>query len=313
MSAQLDVKNISLSIPSGHIIQHRKTILKNISFNISSGAATAYLGVNGAGKTSTFRILCGLCKADEGEIYFDGNLLTSGIPPKKIGFMPEHPYFYKNLTPRELLTGLGKLSGMNYNVVKAAIVQWAEKLHFSDVLDQHMGTCSKGQVQRVGLTQALMHQPDFLLLDEPLSGLDPLGRELVRNVIQSEIKRGATLLFSSHILSDAEAMCERVIVLQEGSIAYSGNMQALLASQEAWLIHAILPDPMISIPDNIQINKDLNGSSQIKCHSEKDRNHIIELILKADGATLISVTPEHRTLEQAFVELLKGKDDETNR
>ena len=304
MSAQLEIKNLSLSIPTGHVIQGRKQVLDNISFDVPTGVATAYLGINGAGKTSTFRILCGLCKADSGEIYFQDQLLAPGECPSNFGFMPEHPYFYKNLTPRELLSSLGKLSKITGTSLDKSIQEWAEKLQFCEVLNQKMSTCSKGQIQRVGLAQALIHQPAFILLDEPLSGLDPLGRELVRNVIQAEIRRGATVLFSSHILSDAEAMCDRVIVLHKGKVVYEGYMRDLLSSQNGWVIQALWINGSPPTIKGTRIETGLNGNLQIRGQTEQQRDEIIRLILQSDKNRLISVEPEQRSLEQAFIELL---------
>jgi len=206
MSVLLQATELCLTVPTGHVIQGRKTVLDHVSFSVPCGSATAYLGPNGAGKTSTFRILCGLIRADSGGILFDGSDCPQGIFPEHLGFMPEQPYFYKNLTPKEMLSGFGRLSGMDSGNVRDAIKHWAERLHFGKVLDQRMSTCSKGQIQRVGLAQALLHQPDFLLLDEPLSGLDPMGRECVRETLNDEIRRGVTLLFSSHILADAHSV-----------------------------------------------------------------------------------------------------------
>jgi len=305
MTAILKIESLSFSVPTGHVLQGKKTILDSISFEIPRAAATAYLGPNGAGKTSTFRILCGLARADSGSIHFDGLPIHNGLPPERFGFMPEQPYFYKNLSPYELLLGLGKLSGLSPQQLHQAIPEWAEKLEFSNVLQQQLSTCSKGQIQRVGLAQALIHQPDFILLDEPLSGLDPLGRECVRQVIQAEVQRGATVLFSSHILADAEVMCEHVIVLNEGKIAYSGNMNHLLADETHWLIRASWQD-MPDLGADVSIEHNSDGSLRIRGQSEARRNQIIQQLLQQPAARLIAVEPERRTLEQAFVELLRG-------
>jgi len=308
MKSLLQVKGLSFTLPTGHVVQGRKTILDNISFDIPKGSATAYLGPNGAGKTSTFRILCGLAKSDSGQIYFDGKRILGGLPPKQFGFMPEQPYFYKNLTPNELLTGLGRLSGLNGSSLTKSILEWSEKLHFTKILNQRLATCSKGQVQRVGLAQALIHQPDFILLDEPLSGLDPLGRECVSEVIQSEIKRGATMLFSSHILADAENMCENVIVLKEGTILFSGNMKTLIAAENNWSIRTVWQDESLPVFETTETSRNVDGTIRIKGSSEKVRDDVITHILASSGATLVSVEPERRTLEQAFVNLLKGEN-----
>ncbi|MBL4775996.1 MAG: ABC transporter ATP-binding protein [Mariprofundus sp.] len=307
MTALLQVENLSFHVSTGHVVQKKKNILNDISFEVPRGAATAYLGANGAGKTSTFRILCGLAKASSGQVYFDGKKTKAGLPTQRFGFMPEQPYFYKNLTPYELLTGLGKLSGLRGNVLHKAIPEWAEKLEFSNVLQQQLSSCSKGQIQRVGLAQALIHQPDFILLDEPLSGLDPLGRECVRTVIHAEIQRGATVLFSSHILADAEAMCEYVIVLDEGNIAFSGHTKTLLQTETNWLIRAHWQGSDLPDFGSARVSYHIDGTLRIQGTIEQQRDDILKQILHAPAASLIAVEPERRTLEQAFVALLREK------
>jgi len=308
MNPLIDVQHINLTIPTGHILQKRKTILHDISFQVQQGSSTAYLGTNGAGKTSTFRILCGLMKADSGSITFDGKHMPHGLPPNRFGFMPEQPYFYKNLTPQELLTGLGKLSGMSGNQLQKSIQLWAEKLHFTKVLNQRLSTCSKGQVQRVGLAQALIHQPDFILLDEPLSGLDPLGRACVRDVIHDEIKRGATLLFSSHILDDAEAICDQVIILKAGETVFSGDIQSLISSDDKWLIKASWSSKPSNIMKYGEIKQFIDGSYHILTSSIAMRDAAIQYILNDKDAALISVSTEKKTLEHAFVDLLQSEE-----
>jgi len=308
MKPLIDVQNLNLSMATGHIFQGKKTILHDISFQIQPGCSTAYLGPNGAGKTSTFRVLCGLMKANSGKVFFDGKEMSNGLPPKRFGFMPEQPYFYKNLSPLELLTGLGKLSGIHAAILKKNINLWAERLNFTHVLTQRLSTCSKGQVQRVGLAQALIHQPDFILLDEPLSGLDPIGRTCVRNIIQDEIKRGATILFSSHILADAEAICDQVVILKEGHNIFSGDIKHLLSSEHKWLIKAEWATPRSTIKD-IHILKHMDGTCHIRGTSIASRDTLIQEILADSQATLLTVEAEQRTLEQAFVDLLQIKGD----
>lgn len=311
MNPLIDVQDLTLSMPTGHILQGRKSILHDISFQIQTGGSTAYLGPNGAGKTSTFRVLCGLMKANKGKVFFDGQEMPNGLPPKRFGFMPEQPYFYKNLSPLELLTGLGKLSGIHTSTLKKSIHMWAERLNFTSVLNQRLSTCSKGQVQRVGLAQALIHQPDFILLDEPLSGLDPIGRSCVRNVIQDEIKRGATVLFSSHILSDAEAICDQVVILKEGRNVFSGDIKQLLSSEHRWLIKVECPMPPAITAEGVDIHNHMDGTSHIRGASLEIRNALIQQILADPQATLLAVEAEQRTLEQAFIDFLQVQVDKS--
>ncbi|RMG70159.1 MAG: ABC transporter ATP-binding protein, partial [Bacteroidetes bacterium] len=125
---------------------------------------------------------------------------------------------------------------------RSSIHHWAERLDFAHVLDQRLQHCSKGQIQRIGLAQALMHRPQFLLLDEPMSGLDPLGRETVKEVLREVVHEGTSLLFSSHILSDAESLCEKVIILHKGEVLHQGGIQELTQATDAWEIEFSGPD-----------------------------------------------------------------------
>jgi len=303
MNPLLEVNQLCLAVDTGHILQGKKQILNHVSFAIPRGSATAYLGKNGAGKTSTFRILCGMVQADSGSVDFDGQPCDGGIPPHRIGFMPEQPYFYRNLTPREMLTSFGRISGMQAHTLRQAIVQWSEMLHISKVLDQPLATCSKGQVQRIGLTQALMHQPDFILLDEPMSGLDPMGRECVNAVLHQEMQRGVTLLFSSHILSDAENLCDQVVILDQGRTIYCGELEKLTQSGNGWEVTCRCAFPHWQ-KDETNATHQQDGSWKLTCATTTSRDLLLQRLLNLDDAEIITVAPQKRTLEQAFIEAL---------
>ncbi|MDQ6951630.1 MAG: ABC transporter ATP-binding protein [Mariprofundales bacterium] len=304
MTNLLEVHQLSLSITTGHILQRKKTILDRISFSVPRGSATAYLGKNGAGKTSTFRLLCGMVRADSGEIYFDNQPCDHGIPPNRFGFMPEQPYFYHNLTPRAMLTGFGRLSGMRLDAVRFAITQWAEKLHIQRVLDQPLSACSKGQIQRIGLVQALMHRPDFILLDEPMSGLDPMGRECVQQVMHEEVQRGASILFSSHILADAENLCDHVIILENGKTTFSGTITDLTTKDDQWQIRCRHGEAAWASIPNISAKKTANQQWLVTCPDRAQRDMLLQRLLAMAEVTIVSVNTKRKTLEQAFIDLV---------
>jgi len=303
VTAILEVEGLCLSVPTGHVIQGRKQVLDGIGFSIKQGTATAYLGPNGAGKTSTFRILCGLCRADAGHIRFDGEPVRGGLPARRFGFMPEQPYFYRNLTPFELLTGLARLSGITNRKLATRIADWAERLGFEAVLRQPLRACSKGQVQRVGLAQALLHEPEFVLLDEPLSGLDPLGRERVRQVLHEVHAQGATLLFSSHILNDAESMCDAVVVLDHGRVVHQGDIAGLLGSSQRWAV--VIEGDAHDLPAATRIVLG-HGRTRLLVDGEAARDVLIDALRTRGDNRLLTVEQDRQTLEQAFVHLLQG-------
>jgi len=301
----LAVEGLSLSVPTGHVIQGRKQVLNDVSFSVTRGSAVAYLGPNGAGKTSTFRILCGLCRADAGRVVFDGEEIHGGLPARNFGFMPEQPYFYRNLSPRELLTGLGRLSGLKGRGLSSAVADWSERLGFAPVLDQPISACSKGQVQRVGLAQSLLHEPEFVLLDEPLSGLDPLGREKVRQVLHEVHAKGATLLFSSHILGDAEAMCDAVVVLDRGKVVHQGDIANMLGHGKRWAVVVEGDVSRLPAAETVDLG---HGRSRLLVEDETGRNRLLDALRSCGECRLLSVEQDRKTLEQAFINLLHGGD-----
>ncbi len=302
MNPILEIERLSLTVPTGHIIQRRKKVLDDVSFGVARHRATAYLGPNGAGKTSTFRILCGLVRRQSGTIRFDGKALDGPLPAARLGFMPEQPYFYRHLTVRELLDALGRLSGMPAEERRRAIQAWAERLDFGSVLDQRLQQCSKGQVQRVGLAQALMHRPPFLLLDEPMSGLDPIGREMVKEVLRDAVREGATLLFSSHILSDAESICEDVVILHHGRILYQGGIEELTLAADAWDVEFSGPP----LADH-QAHRITGQTWRVTVDGMAARDALLRRLLADPDRHLLGVQRHRQDLETAFVRLVRGE------
>ncbi len=306
MSELFRIDRLSVRIATGHLWRRRlKKLLHDISFAVDEGSMVAYLGPNGAGKTTTFRAICGLAAHSRGTFHWRNAPITVDALHRHLGFLPEHPYFYRTLTPRELLTGLGRLSGLATAAAAERICYWAGRLNFSSVLDRPIRTCSKGQMQRVGLAQALLHDPEFLILDEPMSGLDPLGRECVRNALREANDAGKTILFSSHILSDAEAMCHRVVALSHGRIVYAGSMQRLLQDQGAWQIQVCGVDTDTSWPETIIARRTPDGLVLLSgTEAELSLDEAIDLCRRIPGCRIISATPVRRSLEEAFVHLV---------
>ena len=299
MASILEIQRLSLTVPTGHIFQKRKRILEDVSFGVEEGQAVAYLGPNGAGKTSTFRILCGLCRPDGGSIFFEGREINGALPGDVVGFMPEQPYFYRHLTARELLRALGALSGLTRPECDRRIEEMAECLDFTRVLDQRLSRCSKGQIQRVGLAQAMLHRPRFLLLDEPMSGLDPLGRERVKDVLREAVRDGASLLFSSHILSDAEAICDRVVVLHHGRVLYRGLIDELTESSDEWEI--VYAGARLEDENSQQVSE---HAWRTIVESAARRDALLARLLEDRERHLIEVRRHREDLESAFVRLV---------
>lgn len=207
--------------------------LDNVSFEIPTGSMVGFLGANGAGKTTSIKIIMDFIRADQGSLEFSSELGKSKNDIlKKIGFLPERPYFYPNLTGYEFLHFLGGLSELKKSQIDQNIAKWAPRFKIDHALNRQLKTYSKGMLQRIGFLSTIIHDPEFIILDEPLSGLDPIGRKELKDVIVDVHKSGKTVFFSSHIVSDIEEICDRVIFLQNGKMVYDGGVQSLLNTHE---------------------------------------------------------------------------------
>ena len=203
--------------------------LNNVSFSIHAGVITGFLGANGAGKTTTIKCLLELAFADSGDVKFFGKPGLSSEAKSKIGFLPERPYFYDYLTGREFLKFYGQLSGrIPRSELDGRASLSLERVGLSHAGDRPLRGYSKGMLQRIGIAQALIHKPEFIILDEPMTGLDPDGRHEVREIIREVASQGTAVFFSSHHLSDAESLCERLVILKKGHLVYEGRTDALM-------------------------------------------------------------------------------------
>jgi ABC-2 type transport system ATP-binding protein len=206
----------------------RVEAVRDVSFEVSAGHIYGFLGPNGAGKTTTIKMLTGLIAQTSGTATVFGEPIGSARAMRRVGFLPENPYVYPYLTPREFVEMCGRLSGLPLRGLRRRA---EEVLALAGVLyaaDRPVRRLSKGMLQRTGLAAALVADPELLILDEPMSGLDPVGRKEVRDLILRERDQGRTIFFSTHILSDVEMMCDHVTILRKGSVVVSGAMETLL-------------------------------------------------------------------------------------
>ena len=202
--------------------------LKDVTLSVPAGCAYGFLGANGAGKSTSIKLLMGLLHGHQGEVHLFGQPLGDPKLRARLGYLPEQPYFYDNLQVEEYLTYLGRLSGMSPQTIRTACDRVYQLLDLGDLRTRMLRSFSKGMRQRFGLAQAIFHQPELLVLDEPFSGLDPLWRARFREVLHLERKRGATLFFSSHILADVEDLCDHYGMIDHGRILEEGRLADLL-------------------------------------------------------------------------------------
>ena len=207
--------------------------LCDVSFSVPTGEVFGFLGPNGAGKSTTIKILINLIRPDEGSASILGLDVARKEVRKKVGFLPENPYFYDYLTARELLWFGGKSAGLDKQAITQRSDDLLSRVNLEQAANRQLRTYSKGMVQRAGLALALIHDPEVVILDEPMSGLDPLGRKMVGDLIIDLKSQGKTVFFSSHILNDVERFCDRVAIIAGGRLQKTGSLQELLSTGES--------------------------------------------------------------------------------
>ena len=285
------INNIYKSFRGG-VGERRNHVLTGLTFRIHEGKVTGVLGPNGSGKTTTIRMILGFLQIDQGEIQFGdqlGGCLQSA--KNKIGFMPEDSSFGQQLTGREFLTYMGTLARISSAQIRMQIEHWASRLSITDALGRQIKGYSKGMKQRLAMVNALLHDPQLLILDEPLASLDPIGRVEMREIMQELKHQGKTIFFSSHIISDVERVCERVVLLDRGQVLFNSPLSDLVATT--------------AVGDRYTINYHSSASGRegesAEVTGEEKEQLIASIIL--DGGTIDRVTPEVVTLEEAVYNL----------
>lgn len=208
----------------------RKTVraVRGVTFEVRRGEVFGLLGPNGAGKSTTIKTAMGLIFPSKGSVRVLGRSCTQPASRHGVGYLPENPYFHESLTPRELLAFYGRLYGLDGKTIRRRSERLLEQVDLGHAAKRQLRKFSKGMLQRVGLAQALLAEPELLILDEPMSGLDPIGRKLLADMIAQLGAGGTTVVFSSHILSDVERLCSRVVILNKGRKVAEGRLEELL-------------------------------------------------------------------------------------
>jgi len=226
------IKNIS-KIYFSEFKRKKKIAVDTVSLSIDKAEVFGIIGVNGAGKSTIIKMIMGFIRPDSGQIFVSGKSPSDPDSRRRVGYLPENPYFYDNLTAREVLMFSCQASGLDKQTADKRIKILLKQVGLYDEQHQKLRTFSKGMTQRAGICFALVHDPDIIILDEPMSGLDPLGRKIVIDLIDDLKKRGKTVLFCSHILNDVERICDRVGIMDGGSLEKIYTKDEILETADA--------------------------------------------------------------------------------
>ena len=282
----------------------RVTAVEGLNLEVRRGEVFGFLGPNGAGKTTTLKILMGLIYPTSGQAWLFGRELGDLQTKARLGFLPESPYFYDYLTSREFLGFYGHLFGLWGKVLDKRIDELLELVGMTHAKDLQLRKFSKGMLQRVGIAQALINDPELVVLDEPMSGLDPIGRKEVRDLILGLKESGKTVLFSSHILHDAEVLCDRVAMILKGRLVACGRVTDLLDQaanhQVELLVDRLTPeglDHLRPLTDKVVTQGD---RMLVVLKSQQHVEGALEII-RAAKASLVSLNPQKGSLEDLFI------------
>lgn len=246
----LEIENLNKRYRKG--LRNSKPAVVDLTLKIEGGEVFGFLGPNGAGKSTVIKVLMNFIQPTGGSAMIKGVPVSNPKARRDVGYLPENPFFYDHLTAEELLTFGGRAAKMKDSEIAERIDELLERLKLLHVKKQRLRTYSKGMVQRTGLALALIHNPEICILDEPMSGLDPLGRRLVADLIVDMGRNGQTVFFSSHILSDIEKVCDRVGILNHGRLLYCGGLKKLLPMNDS------LEDAFVDLIEKDE--REINGS-----------------------------------------------------
>ena len=305
MTNIIEIENLTKDYEVGFFRKRKVRALDDLSLTVSPGQIFGFLGGNGAGKTTTIKILMRLLFPTSGTARILGSEISDTAMHKAIGYCPENPYFYDYLTAAELMDYFGQLFGLDRSERKKRAADLLRQVGLDERdWNKQLRKYSKGMLQRVGIAQSLINEPTIVFLDEPMSGLDPIGRREVRELIAGLRKKGTTVFMSTHILSDVEALCDRVAILRRGKLAATGNLDELLASQSDAHVYEVNIGGIS--PDKLS----LNGLGQVSdtaagltvMVSNEDSVEKVLAAARTAGGSLLSVQPVRRSLEELFVE-----------
>jgi ABC-2 type transport system ATP-binding protein len=304
--AVIDVNDLGVIYRTG-FRRKRVPAVRGASFDVRRGEIFGFIGPNGAGKTTTMRVLMGLIRATSGSCTIFGQPIPSRDARRRLGFLPESPYFYDYLDVRELIDLTGRLFGLDRQARARRADELIALVGLEHALDKPMRKYSKGMLQRAGIAQALVNDPELVVFDEPMSGLDPIGRKEVRDVILSLRDRGKTVFFSTHILPDVEMVCDRVAFIVNGEVRGVGSLAevagaSVLGTDLAFRIAGELTDEALAKLEARAVSaRRRDRDVFVSLHADTDVDDVLALAREL-GLSVVSVATRHHTLEDVFLE-----------
>ncbi|CAN5547681.1 ABC transporter ATP-binding protein [soil metagenome] len=308
MTYVVEIENLTKDYEKGFWKKKKIRALEGLNLNVEAGQIFGFLGGNGAGKTTTIKILMSLIFPTDGKAKILGEAITNTKMHARIGYCPENPYFYDYLKATELMNYFGELFGLDAAKRKQKTEELLTKVGLDEKdWNRQLRKFSKGMLQRVGIAQCLINEPEIVFLDEPMSGLDPIGRREIRELIAELRDKGTTVFMSTHILSDIEALCDNVAILREGKLAATGKLDDLLTQSGETQVFEINVKGVsaeslekdISQIAGASIFPKANGAN-IQVLDETDIDKILQ-ITRNSGGSLVSVQPVRQSLEELFV------------
>jgi ABC-2 type transport system ATP-binding protein len=294
----ISIKNLK-KVFKGHLSIGRIEALRGVDLDVPASGIYGFIGPNGAGKTTTLKIITGLIFPEEGEVKIFGKSNLNYDTRREIGFLPESPYFYDYLTGEELVLFFGSLFNIPKKELKERTWHLLELVGLKGKEKLPLRKYSKGMLQRVGLAQALVSDPKLLILDEPMSGLDPIGRREIRDLILDLKEKGKTIFFSSHILADAEMICDEVAIIVKGKIVQTGRLENLLGKEVCfWDISFRGREIPSEFSQKVVVSHE--DYTMIRVESEKEVEDSLT-VLTSNKAKILSVIPHKASLEEIFL------------
>ncbi len=298
----VEIENLTKDFSIGFWKKRPLRALDNLTLQVNEGEIFGFLGPNGAGKSTTLKILMHLLHPTSGSARILGKPVDTVSMHQTIGYLPENPYFYDYLTPTELLTYMGRLFGMRQPALSQKVDALLESVGLTHASNLQLRKFSKGMVQRIGIAQALINDPEIVFLDEPMSGLDPLGRMEVRQIITSLKSKGVTVFFSSHILPDVEAICDRVAILNKGKLQEVGALEEILKVriQGHEVIVAGWTDEALKVlREKSDEVRSMGDRLHLRVRDQQQMEGLLSFVA-ANKLELISVNPIRPSLEEHF-------------